>query len=417
MNSAKDCRMRFQSWFSQWILPPIVAGSLLANISAAQEPLGIVQVAEPVALVPVEATAAPAAPAAELRAEAAAAPGAESAPKAELIVERYPSGAIRIEREMIQDAAGNYLLHGAWRFFDEQGRLLLDGRFDRDQKVGSWRRFYQGHETKLLTAAPYKDFSPPFISAATFQAGQLHGTWTMTDNQQRKMHEIALARGERQGEATWYYPSGAAFLRTTYEAGIPSGNLTKFAADGSQASQENYQYGRKLAAKIEYHDQARQLKKHEIMHLFAALAVKTSDNWDTGTLATYESRGHDERHGPFSIWHANGQLARQGEYDRDQPVGKVAAWFANGQQQLEGQYADGQQSGVWTWWHENGQRAASGAFSGGVAVGGWSWWNTAGKIAQRSDLSPQRAPLEVAPEGLSEVRTAEVVPADGGLRR
>lgn len=414
--------MRFSFWISISILHALLPWSISAGPLAAQEPLGIVQVAKPVALVPVEAvpveaTAVPASPATDLQAEAAAAPGTGSLPKAELIVERYPSGAVKIEREMIQDAAGNFLLHGAWRYFDEHGRLLLDGRFERDQKVGLWRRFYLGHETKLLAAAPYKDFTPPLISAATFQAGQLHGTWTMTDNQQRKVHEIALVRGERQGEATWHYPSGAVFLHATYEAGIPSGNLTKFAADGSVASQENFQCGRKLAAKIEYHDAARQLKKHETMHLFAALAVKAPDNWDTGALATFESQGHDERHGPFSIWHANSQLARQGEYHRDQPVGKVAAWFANGQQQLEGQYADGRQEGVWTWWHENGQRAASGAYSNGALVGGWSWWNTAGKITQRSDLSPQRAPLEATPEGPSEVRTAEITPADAGLRR
>jgi antitoxin component YwqK of YwqJK toxin-antitoxin module len=402
--------MRISFWISISMLAAHLAGSTFANCTSAQEQ-GIVQAAEPVALSPVEAGAVPAAPITELPTESTV-PGIGPGPQAELIVERYPSGAVKIEREMIQDAAGNYLLHGAWRFFDEQGRLLLDGRFERDQKVGLWRRFYQGHETKLLAAAPYKDFSPPFISAATFQAGQLHGTWTMTDNQQRKMHQIALSRGERQGAATWYYPSGAAFLRATYEGGIPSGNLTKFAEGGSVLSQENYQSGRKLAAKIEYHDQARNLKKHEITHLFAALALKTPDNWDTGALATYESSGQDERHGPFSIWHSNGQLARQGEYHRDQPVGKVAAWFPNGQQQLEGQYADGRQSGIWTWWHENGQRAASGAFSQGAAVAGWSWWNTAGKITQRSELS-----LPGAPQRLSEVRTAEAIPVDSGLRR
>jgi antitoxin component YwqK of YwqJK toxin-antitoxin module len=139
------------------------------------------------------------------------------------------------------DAEGNYLLHGAWRYFDEQGRLVLDGLFERDQKTGLWRRFYRGHETKLLTTAPYKDFAPPFISEATFQAGRLHGTWTMTDRQQRKVHEIALVAGQRQGTATWFHPSGAALLRATYDGGIPSGHETTFASDGSIALQENYQ--------------------------------------------------------------------------------------------------------------------------------------------------------------------------------
>ena len=242
-----------------------------ASLGAAQEPMAIVQAAEPVALIPVDspvtAIAAQDDGAAEkLPSEA----NGDSAPS-ELVTERYPSGAVKIERELIQDAEGNYLLHGAWRYFDEQGHLVLDGRFERDLKTGLWRRFYQGHETKLLTAAPYKDFAPPFISEAMFQAGKLHGTWTMTDSQQRKIHEISLVAGQRQGTATWFQPSGAALLRASYEGGIPSGNVTTFAAGGSIALQENYQNGRKLAPKVEYHDQARQLKKHDIAHLHAPL--------------------------------------------------------------------------------------------------------------------------------------------------
>jgi antitoxin component YwqK of YwqJK toxin-antitoxin module len=408
--------MQLPSWSWPGMLPALVAGILVASIAAAQEPMPIVQAAEPVALSPVDPAATAIEPAAETAVGAAPTEtSADPAPAAELVTEKYPSGALKIEREMVQDAEGNYLLHGAWRYFDEQGHLVLDGHFERDLKTGLWRRFYQGHETKLLTAAPYKDFAPPFISEATFRAGKLHGNWTITDSQQRKVHEIALVAGERHAAATWYHPSGAVLLHANYDRGIPSGNLTRFAPDGSIAQQENYQNGRKLAPKVEYHDQARQFKKHDIAHLHAALVLKTPDNWDTGTLATFESQGHDERHGPFSIWHANGQLARQGEYHRDQPVGKLAAWFASGQKQLEGQYVDGRQEGIWTWWHENGQKAATGEFRGGVAVGNWAWWSTAGKIAQRSDLSPDRARIDAAPEVASEIRQARVPTIELGL--
>src|SRR5262245_49211877 len=52
----------------------------------------------------------------------------ESDSVVEVIKERYPSGAIKIEREVTQDGEGNYLLHGAWRHFDDKGHLIIDGR-------------------------------------------------------------------------------------------------------------------------------------------------------------------------------------------------------------------------------------------------------------------------------------------------
>lgn len=407
-------RTSFGSW--RWTLPALTVWASLWLTSAAQESQGLVQIAEPIAVSAAEPTPASQETSSVLSPAPEPAPARADEAGVETITERYPGGTIKIEREMIQDARGNYLLHGAWRHYDEQGRLVLDGRFERDQRVGPWRRFYRGDETKLLAAAPYKEFAAPFTSTATFQAGRLHGTWTIADSQQRKVHEIEHVAGERHGPATWYYPCGSVLMIANYEHGIPSGDVTKFGLDASVLARDNYQNGRKLGLKTEYHDPARQHKKHEFTYLHAALAVKTPDNWDTGALATFESRGQDERHGPYSVWHANGQLARQGEYRHDLPVGKVAAWYASGQKQLEGQYADGQQEGPWTWWHENGQKSAAGEFRGGVAIGSWSWWNNAGKIAQQSQLSGLTGETQPR-EALSEVREARIPHAEGSSLR
>ena len=47
----------------------------------------------------------------------------------EVIKERYPSGEVKIEREVTQDAGGNYLNHGAWKMFDERGNLVAQGEY------------------------------------------------------------------------------------------------------------------------------------------------------------------------------------------------------------------------------------------------------------------------------------------------
>lgn len=406
--------------FSQKLLATF-AMAFTALAAQAQQPLDGVKLAEPIAAQATEekseSTAAPAASlpdaaesssaSAETKTDAnAAAAATDSDAVRELVKERYSSGATKIERETTQDAHGNYLLHGVWRLFDEQGRLIVDGQFSKNQKVGLWRKFFHGSEAPLFGTAPYKDFTAPFISTATFHANALHGKWTMSDAKQRTVHEIEFCDGQRHGKAIWYYSTGAPMLQARYEDGRVNGEITLLGADGSLVGKESYQAARKLAPKTDFYDLAKQVKKNEITFLHAMLVVKTQDDWDTATLATFESRGEDERHGPYSIWYSNGQLARQGEFRYNLPVGKLTLWYDNGQKKSEGTYVDGRQEGVWAWWHDNGQKAITGEYHDGIAVGNWSWWNTIGKIAQQTNLSHDRPGVLPSAEETSEPREA-----------
>ena len=186
-------------------------------------------------------------------------------------------------------------------------------------------------------------------------------------------------------------------LQTQYEHGRVNGDVMKFAADTTLVAQENYQAGRKLAPKVEFHDTGRTIKKLETTFLHGPLVVKTPDSFDACTLAAFETRGIDERHGPFTAWHKNGQLSKQGEFRYNLPVGKIDSWFENGQRQMEGLYVDGRQEGVWTWWHGNGQKAIAGEYHDGNAVGKWTWWQPTGKVAQRADMSDRPLPLRRRP--------------------
>lgn len=429
-------KVSMRSW--RWTLPALAALAWCAPSAIAQQPLSTVELAQPIAAEPAasqaktEGEAKEAAPAASSDVEGETPAAKVPAPPAdaeepgplpdsdavvELIKERYTGGAVKVEREMTQDTDGSYVLHGAWRHFDEQGRLIIDGRHDHNQKVGVWRKFYRGSEAPLLTTVPYKDFTAPFISQANFHAGQIHGKWTITDSKQRKVHDVEFCDGQRHGKATWYYPNGAIMLQAQYEHGRVNGDVMKFAPDSSVIAQENYQAGRKLAPKVEFFDAERTIKKQETTYLHGLLVVKTPDSWETCTLATFENRGTDERHGPFTAWHRNGQPAKQGEYRFNLPVGKISYWYDNGQKQMEGMYVDGRQEGVWTWWHSNGQKSIAGEYHDASPVGKWSWWKESGKVAQKADLNDKplsTAPV-VTPEADSEPREAKLQLFEPGL--
>ncbi len=82
--------------------------------------------------------------------------------KSEVIKERFPDGSIKIEREVTQDAAGNYLNHGVWKMWDQKGNLVVQGQYRYGNRTGNWIRWYRSvSEAPLLTQAPYKNFRRP----------------------------------------------------------------------------------------------------------------------------------------------------------------------------------------------------------------------------------------------------------------
>jgi antitoxin component YwqK of YwqJK toxin-antitoxin module len=303
----------------------------------------------------------------------------------ELLKEHFPSGAIKIEREVARDRDGIVVLHGVFRQFDERGALLCEGTHEDGQPVGVWKRYYAANQAPLFATSPYKEFAGPFTSEASFSEGQIDGKWTITDAKQRKVSEIDFVGGQRHGRAVWYYPTGTLHLQTTFDHGRVHGDVMKWDQNASLLGKELYTYGCKLALKEEYDDAAH--KRSEVMYLQAPLIVKTADNFHAATLATFEQRGQDEKFGTFRMWHTNGQLSREGEYRYNLRVGKATWFYSNGQKKMEGTYLDGKQEGSWTWWHQNGMKQIAGDYRDGVAIGKWQWWKEDGKLAKTSNLS------------------------------
>lgn len=404
--------MKMTTFRWRWAVPMAAALAWNAPAAQAQQPFSAVDLIKPIEAAPIEtapsepvtpADAAPlpavplqaapiesvpteAAPLAEPAAESAPKPGGEEQPR-ELIQERFPNGALRVEREMIQDADGNFVRHGAYREYDASGTLTVEGEYRNGHREGIWRRLHAASESTLFQSVPYKEFTGPFLSQASFTHGRLDGKWIIADAQQRKISEIEFVRGERHGVAAWYYPNGVPMTQITYEHGRVNGEVVSWGSDSTVLAKEEYKHGRKLSVRIDYF--SKELKRREINYLDAMLYARTPDDWDKALLATFETRGQDEKHGPFTTWHPSGAIARKGEFRYNLPVGKIEYWYENGQPQMDGMYIDGKSHGTWTWYHANGQKAIVGEYRDGVATGQWTWWKEDGKVAKKADFSGQ----------------------------
>ncbi len=312
-------------------------------------------------------------------------PVVSAAPEPEVIRERYTNRRVKVQREVIQDASQNYINHGSWKMWDEQGNLVVDGFYEYNQRHGAWTRVYRNRDAKLLTLAPFNQAQTPIVSQATFKDGELDGTWLIYDANKRKLSEWQFVEGRRHGRSTWWYANGRKMREINYDDGAIDGDLLEWDQNEKLVKRDHYQNGRRLAKKTDYFRDKN--KRSEGTVLYPKLVLDKPDDWWNCTLATYTQEGEPEKHGSWISWFSNGQRKLEGQYEHDIPVGQFVWWHANGQKSLEANYQNGKQHGTWTWWHENGQKSIQGEYANGDPSNKWLWWQGNGKVAQRADFS------------------------------
>lgn len=312
-------------------------------------------------------------------------------PTIEVIRERYADGKVKIEREVTTDVDGNYVNHGAWRMWDEAGATVAEGQYDMGRRAGKWSRRWCRDEAPLLASDPFDEFEAPFVSRATFAAGELEGEWTITDAADRPCSCVAFRHGKRDGAARLWQPDGEVFREATFRSGVAVGNVRERGADGRLTTVATYVDGHQLVNNVT-NFAGTDKKKSEAGYLTALVSEAAPDDFWQLRFAEYAGRGESQRHGICRTWHANGQIESEGMYQFGRENGKFTWWHANGQPAIEGQFVDGQEDGAWLWWHPNGQKAAQGNYHYGKVVGSWRGWAEDGRLVQRNDYGNRNEP-------------------------
>jgi antitoxin component YwqK of YwqJK toxin-antitoxin module len=315
--------------------------------------------------------------------------------EAEVIRERYANRAVKVEREVIRDASDNYVNHGSWRMWDQEGNMIAKGQYDQGNRGGSWTAWYAKTDNKTFQQAPYKEFVGPFTSNANFRGGELDGSWTVYDGKKRKIIEFSYANGVRHGVCSKYYSNGRKMDQVEYKNGELDGVYRQWSADGHMVTDDVYEDGRTIGRKITHYRDRK--KKSEGEYLLAMQELAGKDDWWTLTFATTVKNGEDEKHGEWRTWYPNGQAQVEGTYKHDQPSGESSWswWYPNGQKAVEGSYEAGQQNGTWTWWHQNGQKKLAGNYVVGEPSDKWIWWKQDGQVLQKMDFSAANGDLAV----------------------
>jgi|694.fasta_scaffold00176_20 antitoxin component YwqK of YwqJK toxin-antitoxin module len=295
----------------------------------------------------------------------------------ELIQQRHPNGKPMIERHVTLDADGNYVNHGQYQQWNENGEPILVGHFQMGQKHGEWNRFCSAQESKLFEKEPYKSFKPPYQSSVEFQQGQMHGIWTIADKDNRTISQIQLEKGQRDGPAIWYHPSGAVYIQSEYRNGLLHGKFLEMDSKGKLVRESVFHQGQLVSKKQDWFPNKKVKEDYEF--LGPSKKQMAPDNWNTSSLAVYESDDQETKHGSYIAYYENGSVRTQAQYRHGQLEGRFESWYSTGQKESSGNYVNGAQDGQWSWWHPNGMRRAVSQYDQGKLAGHVQAWNEQGQ--------------------------------------
>lgn len=341
--------------------------------------------------------------------------GAGDAVEVEVVKERYPNRAIKIERHVTLDEHRNYVNHGAWTMFAPDGTLAARGVYWKGNRQGKWIRWISDVPAPkpatppiptladdadqeldlpaLLIGIEFEGFSKPFRSEANFVDGKLVGDWSITDADDRQICLFSFDQDQLNGAAVWYHPNGETRRQIVFDDGKLIDELKEWELDGTESLVETYINGRRQVAHSKKYDTG---EKHSEGHyLYPAGSVQIHHDWwnNAFSIEISGSGAKKLKHGMWTHWFPNGGKKTEGEFDDGKPIGMHLWWYENGQLETQGEFVDGKQTGAWIWWHENGLKKTEGQIVDGRKVGLWSQWDPSGTlVAENNHGAPSRVP-------------------------
>ena len=308
-----------------------------------------------------------------------------------MVTERYADGKIKIERQVTQDSAGNYVNDGTYTMYDPHGQVARSGQFQNGKQTGKWIQHFSKDLGCLFACAQDNSYQGPFTSEATFADGRLNGAWTITDRNGQNIVQWNFELGIPHGLWTWWYSNGHKRSEKNYTNGALNGSAIEYDREGKQIGQKTYVGGLYLAKVTESYAPGE--KHFEGFYLRVEHVTQPSYDWWNSAIkpGTAMPGGSDQQHGTWVAWYRNGMKLFEGQYDHGVPTGKFTWFYPNSQQQAEAEYQNGIKSGTWITWHTNGQKESEGQFTEGRLIGKWTHWDADGKVVEVQEMNGKTA--------------------------
>ena len=297
----------------------------------------------------------------------------------ELFTERYPNRTIKIKRQVIQDEGYNYVNHGIWTQWNMDGHKASTGTYRLGKRHGKWTRWYFAADVKHMKVPIEKRFKTPFLSEANFVEGEIHGIWTISDDNGRHIASWEFDNGQLHGKVTLWYSNERKRLEATYNQGILDGQVRQWSRDGKLFSKRDFDNGKESDIHREFNKNG-SIKVEGVIKRAKQLTKIDVDWWNAKVnIEVVGTVGNDERLGRWLYRYPDGENQLLITYVDNKPTGAMMGWYSNGQVSVQGKYVDGREDGKWTWWYENGQKKVEGTYDNGQQSSEWLQWDQDGK--------------------------------------
>lgn len=294
----------------------------------------------------------------------------------EVIVDRYPNGQPKAEREVALDHDENFVNHGVMRLYNDRGTFIGGGTYEWGRRTGKWTRIYNSaNDAPLLNQVGLQGFKAPFVSEADFSDDQLDGAWIIRDAEDKPIVQWGFVNGRRGGHWTWYNARGDVRQQINFRDGYIVGDIVAMQAGQKQPQViQRYIDGRRLVSDSENYENGRPRKQGFLLMPKEKTSVRA--DWWAGIVeeATMRTEGQPMRHGEHRYWYPDGRPQMVGTYNVGKETGNFVWFYDNGDKQTEGAYVSGRRDGEWKEWFPNGQLKGAGMYANGLRSGKWRTW-------------------------------------------
>ncbi|QGJ69585.1 Hypothetical protein PBC10988_12670 [Planctomycetales bacterium 10988] len=173
-------------------------------------------------------------------------------PETTVLEYHWSNGNLMERKEVYEDAEGQKINHGEYRFFHLNGKLREEVRYVHGDRQGEAKMYHENG--KLASTTNFKDdkqegtevlFDPEGVKFATFQYQNdlPHGKWTWYYPDGQPTQEITYHEGVEEGPWQWWYPSGQLGIQGTYHQDEQHGNWKYWNKKGELQETREYDLG------------------------------------------------------------------------------------------------------------------------------------------------------------------------------
>lgn len=292
----------------------------------------------------------------------------------------------------------NYLegeLHGYFREYDEQGRLLQTLRYERGavieeideeaREIIDFKRTYD-EQGRLIFSGGYKEEIPIGIHRFFDSTGTVINAFVYNEKGQKTAEGIVDEQGNRRGEWTDFYPGGEVRAKGTYRNNRQSGEWTYYFRNGKVEQRGNFLNGRYDGQWTWYYESGQVWREESYFN-----------GQEDGFAVEYDEQGNviaeggyisGEKDGPWK--YDVGDHREEGKYIFGLREGEWTYYFDDGSIHFKGNYVQGIPHGRQIYFYQDGTIREEQYYENGVREKTWRKYDRSGNteiaITYRNNL-------------------------------